>query len=227
MPQPRPALQRLSAPASLHNGDRESEFEGFKGVKWLKINLTRQLKHGLAFSCLWQLVQVYFRRLWGDLSAEKGLSTGFWSALQRRVSSSASLRLALERHSAIQRLPFACTAAPSVRPAARSAALFASASCTLCIVATGVRHARGTSSREGVGARASRCSAGWPLHFFAASQCEGPAAAISNLENARGRKFGNGCVQAYGRPVSFKFAPRSQSRAREEPPREAPWEAPC
>ena len=99
MPQPRPALQRLSAPAaSLHNGDRESEFEGFKGVKWLKINLTRQLKHGLAFSCLWQLVQVYFRRFWGDLSAEKGLSTGFWSALQRRVSSSASLRLALERH---------------------------------------------------------------------------------------------------------------------------------
>ena len=135
MPQPRPALQRLSAPASLHNGDRESEFKGFKGVKWLKINLTRQLKHVLAFSCLWQLVQVYFRRFWGDLSAEKGLSTGFWSALQRRVSSSASLRLALERHSAIQRLPFACTAAPSVRPAARSAALFASASCTLCIVA--------------------------------------------------------------------------------------------
>ena len=134
MPQPRPALQRLSAPASLHNGDRESEFEGFKGGKWLKINLTRQLKHGLAFSCLWQLVQVYFRRFWGDLGAEKGLSTGFWSALQRRVSSSASLRLALERHSAIQRLPFACTAAPSVRPAARSAALFASASCTLCIV---------------------------------------------------------------------------------------------
>ena len=134
MPQPRPALQRLSAPASLHNGDRESEFKGFKGVKWLKINLTRQLKHVLAFSCLWQLVQVYFRRFWGDLSAEKGLSTGFWSALQRRVSSSASLRLALERHSAIQRLPFACTAAPSVRPAARSAALFASASCTLCIV---------------------------------------------------------------------------------------------
>ena len=117
-PQPRPALQRLSAPASLHNGDRESEFEGFEGVKWLKINLTRQLKHVLAFSCLCQLVQVYFGRLWGDLSAEKGLSTGFWSALQRRVSSSASLRLALERHSAIQRLPFACTAAPSVRPAA-------------------------------------------------------------------------------------------------------------
>ena len=25
----------------------------------------------------------------------------------------------------------------------------------------------------------------------------------------------------------FKFAPRSQSRAREEPPREPPWEAPC
>ena len=77
MPQPRPALQRLSAPASLHNGDRESEFEGFKGGKWLKINLTRQLKHGLAFSCLWQLVQVYFRRFWGDLSAERGSRQGF------------------------------------------------------------------------------------------------------------------------------------------------------
>ena len=165
MPQPRPALQRLSAPASLHNGDRESEFEGFKGGKWLKINLTRQLKHGLAFSCLWQLVQVYFRRFWGDLSAEKGLSTGFWSALQRRVSSSASLRLALERHSAIQRLPFACTAAPSVRPAARSAALFASsASCTLCIVGMRAETMQRASCSRGANKESDkfyRCSDWW------------------------------------------------------------------
>ena len=38
---------------------------------------------------------------------------------------------------------------------------------------------------------------------------------------------GVGCVRPYGRFVFFKFAPRSQSRVREEPPREAPWEAPC
>ena len=38
---------------------------------------------------------------------------------------------------------------------------------------------------------------------------------------------GVGCVRPYGRLVFFKFAPRSQSRVREEPPREAPWEAPC